>query len=70
MTLKYKIDVLAALKEAGYSTYKIKQEKIFNETVVQQFRNGDIVAWKQIEKLCALLHRQPGDLVEYVEEGS
>ena len=65
MPLKYKFDVLSALKDAGYSTYKIKQEKLFNETVVQQIRSGDIVNWKQIEKLCALLKCQPGDLVEY-----
>lgn len=67
MALRYKIDILAALKEAGYSTYKIKQEKVFNETIVQQFRSGIIVNWKQIEKLCAMLSCQPGDLIEYKE---
>lgn len=67
MPLKYKIDVLAALKEAGFTTYRIRQEKVFNETTLQQLRRGDIVPWKQIEKLCHLLHCQPGDLVEYVE---
>lgn len=65
MPLRYKIDILAALKEAGYTTYRIRQEKVFNEATLQQLRQGSIVSWKQIEKLCALLNCQPGDLLEY-----
>ena len=29
--IKYEIDVLEALKAAGYSTYRIRKEKIFAE---------------------------------------
>lgn len=31
MPIKYKIDVLEALKAAGYTTYKLRQEKILGE---------------------------------------
>lgn len=31
MAIRYKIDVLNALKEAGYSTYKLRKEKILGE---------------------------------------
>ena len=62
MAIRYKIDVLNALKEAGYSTYKLRKEKILGEST-----RGEIVSWENIDRLCALLQCQPGDLVEYEE---
>ena len=67
MAIRYKIDVLNALKEAGYSTYKLRKEKILGESTLQAFRRGEIVSWENIDRLCALLQCQPGDLVEYEE---
>ena len=68
MPIKYKIDVLAALKAAGYSTYKLRKEKILAESTLQQFRNGDIVSNENLSRVCELLRCQPGDILEYVPE--
>ena len=68
MPLKYKIDVLAALKEKGITTYKIRQEKIMSESTVQKLRAGVGVSWENIETLCRLLECQPGDLMEYEKD--
>lgn len=68
MPIRYKINVLSELKKSGYTTYKIKQEKIFSESTVQKFRNGESVSWKNIDTLCKLLKCQPGDIIEYDEE--
>ena len=65
MPIRYKLDILEALKQAGYSTYRLRKEKILGERVIQQLRNGEIVSWKTIETICDLLNCQPGDLVEY-----
>lgn len=67
MSLVYKIDVLAELKNKGYNTTRLRREKILGERVIQQFRNKEIVSWATIEKLCFLLECQPGDIVEYVD---
>ena len=66
MSLRYKMDILEALKEAGYSAYRLRKEKIFGERVVQQLRQGELVSWATIEKVCTLLDCQPGDLLEHV----
>ena len=66
MPIRYRIDVLAALKEAGYSTARIRKEKLMGEATVQQLRHGELVSWKNIETICKLLDCQPGDLVEYL----
>lgn len=68
MPIKYKINVLAALKSAGYSTYKLRKEKIFNETVMQKFRDNELVTSENLALVCELLGCQPGDILEYVPE--
>ncbi len=66
--LKYKIDVLTALKDAGYTTYRLSKENIFGSGTIQKFRNGEIVSADNLDKLCKLLNCQPADILEYVEE--
>lgn len=61
----YRFSVLDRLKEAGYTSYKLRKERIFGERVIQQLRDGELVSWKTIDTLCALLHCQPGDIVEH-----
>lgn len=68
MPIKYKIDVLAALKDAGYSTTRIRKESLIGQSYLQQLRHGELVSWKTIETLCRLLNCQPGDIVEYQAE--
>ena len=67
MPLRYKIDILAALKAGGYSTFRIRQEKIIGESQLQQIRTGQVGSPALISKLCALLNCQPGDILEYAE---
>lgn len=68
MSLRYKIDVLEALKQNGYSTYRIRKEKLLSESTVQKLREGSPISWENIETLCGLLQCQPGSIIEYVEE--
>ena len=68
MPIKYKIDILAALKDAGYTTYRIRKEKLLSESTVQKLRKFAPLAWENIATICKLLNCQPGDLMEYVDE--
>lgn len=68
MALKYKIDVLEALKEKGYSTYTLRKEKLLSESTVQKLRVGEGVSWDNIETLCKLLECDISDIIEYVKE--
>lgn len=69
MPIEYKIDVIAKLKEAGFSTYRIRKEKLLGEATLQKIRNGEPVSWENISTICMLLDCQPGDIMEYVEDG-
>lgn len=68
MAIQYKIDVLAELKKAGYTSTRIREEKLIGQSYLQQLRKGEIVSWKTIDTICELLDCQVGDLVEYVKE--
>ena len=68
MAMQYKIDIIAALKEAGYNTSRIRKEKIMGEAMLQKIRSGQMVSWAILETICDLLDCQPGDLIEYVKE--
>ena len=68
MPMKYKIDVISALKDAGYNTSTIRKEKIMGEAMLQKIRSGQMVSWATMETLCELLNCQPGDLIEYERE--
>ena len=68
MGLQFKVDVLAALKEKGISTYQIRKEKLLSESTVQKLRAGIGVSWENLETLCRLLDCQPYDLIEYVKD--
>lgn len=69
MPIKYKIDILEALKEKGFTSYRIRKEKIFGQKTLQDFRNGNVVLSADcLEKLCNILDCQIGDLIEYVSD--
>lgn len=68
MPIRYKMNALEELKKKGYSSYRLRKERIIGEFQVQQIRSGEIVSNKILERLCALLECQPGDLLEYVPE--
>ena len=68
MPLQFKIDILTVLKDKGYTSYRIRQEKILSESTLQKIRSGSGISWDTIETLCRLLDCQPSDLMEYIKE--
>lgn len=73
MAIIYKINVLQALKEKGYTSYVLSNKEKMGENYIgqrqiQQIRNGEIISNACLDKLCKLLNCQPGDILEYVED--
>ncbi len=68
MSLRYKIDVVSALKEAGYTTYRLRNEKLIGEATMTKLRKRELVSWNNIDTICSLLNCQPGDLIEYTSK--
>lgn len=68
MPMRYKENMLDALKSAGLTTYQIRRERLLSEGCVQSLRAEKPISWSNIEALCRLLKMQPGDILEYVED--
>ena len=66
--IRCKVDLLAALKAAGFSSYRLRKDHIMGEGMIQQIRAGGLPSWEILSRICALLDCQPGDLLEYVPD--
>jgi len=68
MPIKYdKLFVL--LKEKGITTYKIRKDNLISQGVLTKMKNGTgDIDTRTISRLCKVLHCQPGDIMEYVED--
>ena len=66
--IRYKINILEALKEAGYNTNRLRKEKLLAEGVIQSLRLGKYIGLPSIDKICAMLDCQPSELIEYVKD--
>lgn len=67
--LRYKFNVQEKIKEAGYSTYRLRREKILSEGTIQKLRSGNTtITLESLNIICNLLRCQPGDILEWVPE--
>lgn len=66
--LIYKIDVMQAITEKGYTSYQIRREKLLGENALQAIRENKMIGIKALDQLCSLLDLQPGDIIEYRKE--
>ena len=55
MAIRYKVDILAELKKIGYSSTRIREEKLIGQSYLQQLRHGELVSWKTLDTICSLL---------------
>ena len=68
MGIKYE-KLFVLLKEKGFSSYRLRKEKLISQSTLQKLRTGDgIIDSRTVERLCALLDCQPGDIMEYVPD--
>lgn len=60
--------LFALLEERGLSSTNYLRQEGMHPSVVNKLRKNERVNTDTIDKLCSILHCQPGDLMEYVEE--
>lgn len=65
MSFRYKANVMGLLKEKGYSSTRLRREKLLGESYMSQLRRGEMVSWAALDMICTLLGCQPGDLIEH-----
>ena len=64
--LCYKIDVLQALKMRGYTSARIRKEKLLGEGTLQKLRQDIMVSSDSLGKICVMLRCDIGDVAESI----
>jgi len=64
--IRYKIDILEALKEKGYTSTVIKRDNLLPSQTLQNIKSGKSITLDTLNKLCIMLRCQPSDLIECV----
>lgn len=68
MGLQFRIDVMDALRAKGYSSTRLRKEKLLSESTMTKLRAGQGLSWDNVETICGLLECQPGELLVYVPD--
>ena len=68
MSIRYKFDVLKRLQDKGYTTYKLRKEKILSQSTIECLRDGEPISFDTLDKLCMIFDLQPSDIIEYVPD--
>lgn len=61
--------LLRLLDEKKISIYHLKRDKVIGTATIDKLRKGEgHIDTRSIESVCAYLHCQPGDIMEYISD--
>lgn len=63
---KYKIDVIKELSARGYTSPKLRKNRIISEGTLQRIRDGKGITTDTLNTICLILRLQPSDVIEIV----
>ena len=63
---KYKIDVMKSLSDRGFTSSRMRKEKILSEATMQNLRKGKGITNDTLNTICIILRCQPSDVLEIV----
>lgn len=60
--------IMQMLSRNGYSSYRLRKEKLLSEGTLSRLRNGEPINTTTIDTICRLCECQPGDIISYVPD--
>lgn len=60
----YKIDVMKEMAQKGYTSTRIRKEKLLSEATMSSIRNGRGITTDTLNTICCILRCQPSDVIE------
>lgn len=62
--IKYKIDVVKALSDRGYNSYKLKQSRALSQGTLKKIKDKQNVTLDTLNAVCCMLRCQISDIIE------
>lgn len=67
--IKYNINVLLFLKNAGYSQYRlVKKDKLLSADTITRLKKGEMISIQSLDIICGLLNCDISDIIRYEKE--
>lgn len=66
--LVYKVDILSALKNKGYTSYRLQKENLLSGSTLVKLKAGEMVSIQSLDKICEMLDCNIGDILTRVAE--
>ena len=66
LLFRYKIDVMKELSERGFTSTRMRKEKILSEATMQNLRKGKGMTTDTLNTICVILRCQPSDILEII----
>lgn len=66
--ITYKQNVLELLKDKGFSSYRLRKEKIMGTERIQRLRHGELPSWRELDIICSLTAQDIGNIIEYTPD--
>ena len=66
LLFRYKIDVMKELSERGFTSTRMRKEKILSEATMQNLRKGKGITTDTLNTICVILRCQPSDVLEII----
>lgn len=60
--------IMQMLTEHGYSSYRLRKERLLPEGTLSRIRNGEPINTTTLDTICRLCNCQPGDILSYVPD--
>lgn len=61
----YKTDVLKKLKDSGYSSYRIRNEKLLSTQTMTNIKQGKSITLDTLNKICLMCDVKPNDVIGF-----
>lgn len=61
-------DIMKKLEDAGYTTYRLRKEKLLGEAAIQRIRTGQSLSLATLDTVCRVTGLGIADLIEHVPD--
>ena len=60
----YKIDIVQALSDKGYNSYRIKKDNLMSQGTLKKLKNKENVTLETLNSICCMLRCNIEDIIE------
>ena len=62
--------MMKIFESRGINSYTVKKDGVMGQATYKKIHDGGHIDTRTIESLCRYLHCQPGDIMEYIPDGT